>query len=401
MAKRLAVPFKEMQLRVVGPTGEFKASRIQRLEINATIPSTDIDELGNNLHAGTVSGTPEVTATFSAMDVSVKIFAVLTGQDATNYPAQGVSISDLGEVDIIGQVKDDKLADYIKSVHGRRLQITGFTYTYNVTGESTEEYTAAGSEKRWFKNDIIVDKYVDLQVTETLSQTPVQLKNGNYALSVISDGTYLTEVSGVPATGEGQYRIVGTTLTLGDAPTSQVIVVYHATPTGSNWTYVSDTQIPAAVRGKNVPVLIGLNNIQRVQTVTIRGNFPNQKIEEMGNTSVVGYTTMPPQVTGDITVLDTDLELIALLQTGNINPADTEFPLCGYTVSGLSLEIQIQDPSNTCTPPSGTTVLKTVYIPAISITSEGHSTSVGNNAQQTFGFKSVDGNLIVYSGLRP
>ncbi len=398
MAKRLAVPFKEMQLRVVGPTGEFKASRIQRLEINANIPSTDIDELGNNLHAGSVAGTPEVTSTFSAMDVSVKIFSVLTGTDATAYPAEGVSISNFGEVDVIGQVKDDKLADYIKSVHGRRLQITGFTYTYSVTGDSTEEYTAAGSEKRWFKNDIIVDKFNGTSTSQTLTQTPIQLKNNNYALSVIVDGTYLDEVSGAPESG--QYRIVGTALTLGAAPTATTVVVYHAAPAGDNWTYILDTQIPAAVRGKNVPVKLGVNNIQRVQSVTIRGNFPNQKVEEMGNTSVVGYTTSPAQVTGDITVLDTDLELIALLQTGNLNPADTEFPLCGYTVSGLSLEIQIQDPVNTCTP-SGVTVLKTVYIPQIAITSEGHSTSVGNNAQQTFGFKSVDGNLIVYSGLKP
>jgi hypothetical protein len=397
MAKRLAVPFKEMQLRVVGPTGEFKASRIQKLDINANIPSTDVDELGNNLHAGVVTGTPEVTATFSAMDVSVKIFAALTGTDATAYPAQGVSISQLGEVDIVGQVKDAKLADYIKSVHGRRLQITGFNYTYNVTGESTEEYTAQGSEKRWFKNDITVDKFATGTTSFTLTETPIQLKNGNYALSAILDGVYLDEVSGAPATG--QYRVVGTTLTTGDSRNSQLVVVYHTNPAGTNWTYISDSMIPAAVRGKNVPVLIGVNNIQRVQSVTIRGNFPNQKIEEMGNTSVVGYTTMPAQVTGDLTVLDTDLELIALLQTGSLNPADTEFPLCGYTVSGLSLELQIQDPTNTCTP-SGLGVLKTVYIPQISITSEGHSTNVGNNAQQTFGFKSVDGNLIVYSGMR-
>ncbi len=397
MAKRLAVPFKEMQLRVVGPTGAFKASRIQKLDINATIPTTDIDELGNNLHAGSVTGTPEVTATFSAMDVSIKIFAALTGTDATNYPAEGVSSTALGEIDIIGQVKDDKLADYIKTVHGRRLQITGFNYSYSVTGDSTEEYTAAGSDKRWFKNDITVDTFTTGTTSFTLTQTPIQLKNTNYALSVIVNGSYVNEVTGAPATGE--YRIVGTTLTTGDSRTGSVVVVYHTNPAGNNWSYVSDSTIPAAVRGKNVPLLIGVNNIQRVQSITIRGTFPNQKIEEMGNTSVVGYTVMPSQITGDITVLDTDLELVALLQTGNLNPADTEFPLCGYTVSGLSLEIQIQDPQNTCTP-SGITVLKTVYVPQIAITSEGHSTNVGNNAQQTFGFKSVLGNIIVYSGLR-
>jgi hypothetical protein len=385
-----------MQLRVVGPKGEFLASRIQKLDINANIPTTDVDELGNNKHAGSVAGTPEVTATFSAMDVSVKIFSALTGTDAAAYPAAGVSISQLGEIDIIGQVKDDKLVDYIKTVHGRRLQVTGFNYTYNVTGESTEEYTVQGSDKRWFKNDVTVDKFSTGTTSFTLSQTPIILKNGNYALSVILDGSYIDEVTGAPATGE--YRVVGTTLTTGDSMTSQVVVVYHTNPAGTNWAYISDSTIPAAIRGKNVPVSIGLNSIKRVQSVTLRGTFPNQKIEEMGNTAVVGYTTQVPQVTGDLTVLDTDLELIALLQTGSINPADTEFPLCGYTVSGLNLIIELHDPATGCSV-SGA-VLKTLYVPQIVLTSEGHSTNVGNNAQQTFGFKSALGDLIVYSGYK-
>ena len=396
--KRLAIPFKEMQLRVVGPKGAFLASRIQKLDMNANIPTTDIDELGNYRHAGSVSGVPEVTATFSAMDVSVKIFAALTGADASAYPAQGVSISQLGEVDIVGQVKDDKLADYIKSVHGRRLQVTGFNFTYNVTGESTEEYTAQGSDKKWFKNDITVDSFTTPGTTFNLTQTPIQLKSGKYLLSVIVDGSYLDEVVATPA--DGEYSVSGTVLTLGTAMANNCVVVYHTSPSGSNWAYVNDSTIPAAIRGKNVPVKIGLNNIQRVQTVTIRGTFPNQKIEEMGNSEVLGYTKQVPQVTGDITVLDTDLELIALLQTGSTASADTEFGLCGYTVSGLNLIIELEDPTNSCTP-SGNAVLKTLYIPEISITSEGHSTNVGNNSQQTFGFKSVLGDLIIYSGIMP
>lgn len=396
MAKRVAIPFKEMQLRVVGPSGEFKASRIQRFEANATLPSTDVDELGNNLHAGTVAGTPEVNSTFQAMDVSAKIFAALTGHDFTSYPASGVSTNELGEVDLIGQVKDDKLVDYVKSMHAKRLRISGFTFTYSVTGEATEEYTAQGTEKRWFKNDVIVDTFDSGSTSFTLTQTPIQLKNGNYAMTVIVNGEYVDEVTGAPSTGE--YRISTTTLTTGDTRTgsNKVVAIYHANPAGTNWSYISDATIPAAVRGKNIPVTIGVNDMKRVQSVTIRGQFPTQKIEEMGNENVVGYTAQVPAVTGDISVLDTDLEMLALLTTGSISPADTEFGITEFTPSGISMSIVVHDPVT-----SGHPAVKTVYIPQIAVTSEGHSTSVGGNATQTFGFKSVDGNCVIYSGLMP
>lgn len=394
MAKRVAIPFKELQLRIVGPAGEFKASRIQRFEANATLPSTDVDELGNNLHAGTVAGTPEVNASFQAMDVSAKIFAALTGYDYASYPASGVSTNLLGEVDFIGQVKDDKVSDYVKSMHAKRLRISGFTFTYSVTGEATEEYTAQGTEKRWFKNDVVVDKFVSGTTSFTLSQTPIALKNGNSLLTVVLDGAYLDEVASAPATG--QYSVAGTTLTTGDSRTSTVIAIYHANPAGSNWTYVSDKTIPAAVRGKNIPVTLGLNSMKRVQSVTIRGTFPTQKIEEMGNENVVGYTAQVPQVTGDISVLDTDLEMLALLTTANPSSTDTEFGISEFTPSGISMKIEIHDPVTV-----GKPVVKTIYIPQIAVTSDGHSTAVGNNATQTFGFKSVDGNCIVYSGAMP
>lgn len=394
MAKRVAIPFKEMQLRVVGPNGDFLASRIQRFEANATLPNTDVDELGNNLHAGTVAGTPEVNASFQAMDVSHKIFAALTGTDPTAYPASGVSTSLLGEIDLIGQVKDSKVSDYVKSMHAKRLRISGFTFTYSVTGEATEEYSAQGTEKRWFKNDVIVDKFTVGTNTFTLSQTPLTLKNGNQLLSVILDGEYLEEVASAPASGE--YSVASTTLTTGDNMVSKAIVVYHASPAGSNWSYVRDTTIPAAVRGKNIPVTIGVNDIKRVQSVTIRGQFPTQKVEEMGNENVVGYTTQVPQVTGDISVLDTDLETLALLTTSNLSSTDTEFGIGEFTPSGLTLKLVVHDPVTV-----GKPAVKTIYIPQIAITSEGHSTSVGNNATQTFGFKSVDGSCTIYSGLMP
>jgi len=393
MARRVAIPSKHVELKLVGPENALAMPRIQRLTLTADRPSTDIDELGNRLHAGTVEDIPTVTATFQSMDVGIKLFSVLTGTDWTNYPASGVSITEMAEVDVIAQIRNDTVEDYVKMAHARKCVVRDFTFSYSVDGEATEEYTVVGTQKRWFKNDIVVERFTAGAGPFSLDETPVTLKNGDDALSVIADSVYLTEVSGAPSTGE--YSISGTTLTTGDAVTSQMLVVYQAVPAGNNWLDINDQDMPAAVRGLDIPVLIAANGIERVQSVSINGTFNPEAVREMGNRELVGYQIQIPQVTGQITVLDTDTELISLFATGALAPADTEFAISEFTADNLSLEIRIQNPADKTQPFE---VVKTVYIPEIVITSEGFTSNVNTNATQTFDYKSEDGDVIVYSG---
>ena len=60
MTKRIAVPYKDVSLRIVGPKADFYAYRVQRLDIPVTLPNTVINELGNARHAGTITDIPEV-----------------------------------------------------------------------------------------------------------------------------------------------------------------------------------------------------------------------------------------------------------------------------------------------------------------------------------------------------
>jgi hypothetical protein len=53
------------------------------------------------------------------------------------------------------------------------------------------------------------------------------------------------------------------------------------------------------------------------------------------------------------------------------------------------------DPCDTSSP---YTVLKTIYLPSISITGDNYTQNVNNNAQVVFNFKSADAQMIVYSG---
>ena len=391
MAKRLAIPSDELKLRIVGPYDQLDIARVQRFTINKEVPSTSIYEIGNPQIAGTSLDTPNVTLTFSVFDVGVRTFAVLTGNDPANFPNAGVDISDLQEVDAIVFVKDASVSDYVKSAHAKRLQVRDFAFAYSVDGESTEDYTLIGSEARWFKNDVIVDRFIIGTTSFALSQTPIVLKNANYGLSVILDGAYLTEVTGAPGTGE--YRIVGTTLTTGDSMASQVMAVYHVNPVGNNWADISEPQVPAATRGKDVKIEIAANNIPRVQNVSINGTLNTQAVKELGNTAVVGYQRQVPEVTGTIAVLDTDTELMDLLLNGSISSGDTEFEIGVECVSsGVDLSVKILDPCD------ASTVLKTVYIPEMILTGDAYASTVNQNATHTFNWRSDTAECIVYSG---
>jgi hypothetical protein len=396
MAKRLAIPSKSLQLQIVGPRDFFKAPRVQRLSLATNVPPTTIDEIGASAHVGTTKDVPDVTLQFQAFDVSHRIFAALTGYDPAAYPASGVDISLLGQLDAMIAVKDDLLTDYSRYIHAKRMQISTFTYTYNVTGESTEEYTAVGSERRWLMYDVQVDKFVAGTTSFTLTKAPIQLKNGRWALSVILDGAYLDEVSTAPATG--QYRIVGTTLTTFDTRLSQILIVYHAVTASPTWADVADSLSTVAIRGKDVQMRIAANNIPRVQSVTLNGNLQVAAVKEMANRAIVGYQRQIPTVEGNITVLDTDTDLVSLLTNGVIGSGIEWMPGEGCTTSGVNLEIRLYDPCDVTNNPP--TTLKTVYLPSISIVGETETSNVNNNAQLVFNFRSNDAHCYIFSGLK-
>jgi hypothetical protein len=384
MAKRVAIPYKDVKLRIVGTTGDFFAHRVQRIDIPVNLPNTVINEHGNPHHVGIVTDVPEVTATFQAFDVSHVIYSYLTGTDPTNYPASGVDIGLLGCVDLVGYVKEASVAEHLKCIHARNMRVTDFTFTYSVDGESTEEYSYAGSEKRYLSNDVYVNKGALTGGNMTLSYTPKVLKNGDKLLSMIVNGVWLEEGP--------EYSVAGTTVSVSGASTEYALAVYHTASGVMTWTDILDNTVPVAIRGKNVPVTIGVEHQYRVQSVTIRGTFPNTAIKEMGNIAVVGYITEVPEVTGDISVMDTDLELVTLLTTGSKTDTDKEYSVSEYESQALPLEISLKDPVD------NTTVMKTVKIPQIRITSDGTSSNVGGQLTQTFAFQSEFGTCIVFSG---
>lgn len=384
MTKRIAVPYKDTKLRIVGPAGDFMAHRVQRLDIPVNLPNTVINELGNPSHVGIITDIPEVTATFQAFDVSPKIFAYMTGTNPASYPPSGVDISDLTYCDIIAYFKEETVAENLKCIHAGKMRVTDFTFTYSVDAESTEEYTCAGTSKRYLANDVMVNTGNLSGGDASLTYTPKTLKNGNKLLSCIVNGVWLKE-------GD-DYSVTSSTLTVSGETTAAYIAVYHTQSGILSWSDISDATVPIAIRGKNIPVTISTEHQYRVQSVTIRGTFPNTKVMEMGNIEVVGYIADVPDVTGDVSVLDTDTELVALLTTGDKADSSAEFGVNEYETRTLPLLVEIKNPTD------NSTVMKSIRIPEMRITSDGTTTNVGGQATQTFAFSSNNAQCWVYSG---
>lgn len=398
MAKRLSIPSKQTQLVLVGPQGFYRVPRVQRLSLNSEIPSTTIDEIGSSSHAGEAKDAPNVTLTFSAFNVGVKTFACLTGTDFSAYPAEGVDIESLKDVDAILFTKSDSISDYVRSIHAKRLKIQQASYNFSVDGEATEDYTAVGAEKRVFAHDVVVDKFTTGTTSFTLTQTPLQLKSGNYALSVIVDGGYLKEVTGAPGTGE--YRLVGTTLTTGDTRTSTCVVIYHADPAGTNWADVSESSFPAAIRGRDIDVQLAANDMARVQNITINVNLNSTAVKELGNRETVGYQNQVATVEGTLTVLDTDTELVNLFTNGvTTSSGVVEWAFGeGCVVSGIALSIKLVDPCDVTAP---YTVVEEIYLDDITPVGDATSVNVNGDQQLQINWKSQTAHLRFYNGARP
>ena len=396
MAKRIAINHGEIALRVVGARDFALFPRVQRLNINWNQDVNDINELGNPGKAGISRRSPTVTADVDTYDVSIKNFAVLTGYDPNTFPASGVAIQELKEVDLVGVIKDQNIRDIAKAVVLTRASVSEINWRFSVDGEVEENYSFKAGKRYWFKNEVYTEKQIGSGTTFTLTETPIQLRNGNWLISVIVDGERFREVASFPGPGEYSYNSGTNTITLGTAATSYVIMTYQVSTATLDWVDVSDTTYPAAVTGRDVKIKILANDIPRVQSLEIRASFDSQDVFELGTREAIGAQSKPPVVEGTLTVLDTDTELVELLSEGSLSTGYTEFDFGkGCAASGLSLKVYIYDPCD----PNQNTVLKTIYLPSIEVTGDTYTANVNDLVQQVFNWRSTDGRVIVYSGM--
>lgn len=394
MVKRARVHSRDLQPQIAAPKGLFAVARVQRFDFPMTINTTDVDELGRRLHVGTTSEIPDVTVTVEAFDVSHNTFAYLTGYTPGTYPlGSGASITELKNVDVVGQIKNASSTNIVNAIVVKRGIVTGMDATFGVRDNSSVTYTISSNSKKEFSQPVFYDSGTLSTSSGTLSLTnaPSYLtRTSGYIIDMYRTGTdgstnYLEE--GTDFTVAGQtVTFTGTGTTSGDA----VWALYSSSATGT-FQALNDVDA-AAVQGKYVPLDISVANIKRVQSATIRAAFESEQILEMGGLGKpVGYEIGTPSVTGDISVLKTDNEILSLLE-GVTYPGTVENDM-EFAKTTLPLKIRLKDPRN----PSN--VLLTYYVPSITLTAEGDESTVNQSMNETFSWKSTTGELYVASGV--
>jgi hypothetical protein len=367
------------------------------------LPTESIDELGRKLHVGTTTDIPDVTVTFEAFDVSHNIFSYLTGYTPGTFPVSGASITELKNVDVIGQIRDTTTLNIVNALYVKRGIITGIDASFGVRDNSTVSYTVSSNSKKEFKQPVFYQQFT-INATASgsisaLTNTPSFLtRTSGYTIDAYrmgSDGStnYLDE--NLNGQTQKDYVVNGTQiqwLYTGGTSADTIWVTYCAASPSKTFEALDDVA-PAAIQGKYVPLTISVSSIPRVQSATIRVAFESEGIFEMGGLGKpVGYEVGIPQVTGDISVLKTDNDLLNLIQNQASTTVESDME---YAATTLPLKIQLKKPSN----PNATQL--TYYVPSVTFTAEGDDSTVNQSMNETFSWQSTTGELYVASGAGP
>lgn len=398
MAKRARVHSRDLQPQLATPKGLLGVARVQRFDWPATFPTTNVDELGRKLHVGTTTDIPTVTVTVEAFDTTHNTFAHLTGYTGATFPASGASVTDLKNVDVIGQIRDASTKNIVNALYVRRGIVTGLDASFGVRANSTATYTISSNSKKEFRQPVFYEKLtlVSSGAGIALASTPTYLtRTSGYIIDAYRTGTdgttgYLDE----SLTAQGSdFVVTGSTIVFNgtNVAANDTIWVTYCSSTPNKLFETLDDTAPAAVQGKYVPVTISVSSIPRVQSATIRAAFAAEEILEMGALGKpVGYETGIPDVTGDIQVLKTDNDLLAILEGVASTTVENDAEFAKTT---LPLKIQLKDPRDT-----SKTVL-TYYVPSITVTAEGDADTVNQSMVETFSWASTTGELIIMSGV--
>ena len=315
MARRPRIHSRDIQPQLATPKGLLSVARVQRFDWPMTLPTTTIDELGRKLHVGKTQETPTVTVTVEAFDVSHNTISYLTGYTPSTFPTSGASITELKNVDVIGQIRDSSTLGVVNALYVPRGTITGMDASFGVTANSTVTYTITANSKKEFKNPVFYDSFVVASGTETktLTYTPTWLPvTSGYVASAFRTSTtgesaYLDERTDFNVTGTS-IAFTGTGTSAGDV----VWVTYTSTQT-KTFAALNDSDT-AAIQGKYVPLSISVNNIPRVQTATIKLAYAVETLYEMGGLGKpIGNELGVPNVTGDVSVRIIPLKIIGIV----------------------------------------------------------------------------------------
>lgn len=406
MANRVSINYKETAMDAISLAGRFRLGRVQRADVGANLPNTPVKELGSDALVGRIFDIPEVTATVNAFDVGARTAFTLAGVDWASAPSgTRIESQDIKYVCLAQSFKGAGTStDVARTLYVPGAKLQRFALNYSVGGDATEEYTFEAVDRRWLKYDVATASGT-VNASGILSFTPAArvLSNGSYVLSAFASGVGYVTHENILADSATSVTF-DTTVVPANTP---VLVTYHTDLT-NQWanTYsfphvapdAAAPDQPVGVRGWGIEVYLvqsGSSNtrVYRAQTCSIQGQYPNTKIQELGNEQIVGYIDDIPDVTGTLDIIQSDFSVQELLSNDDTRSADN------WTASALGtgdwglLVKMYRRGANRSNDPE-----KTVWLPKLDITQEQNQAQVGQDSRVTFSFSSRTNKCYIYKG---
>ena len=130
-----------------------------------------------------------------------------------------------------------------------------------------------------------------------------------------------------------------------------------------------------------------LNNflVNRAQSIDVSANVPSQIIDELGNDKHTGIISAPAEVSFNVSVFDTGIELGRSLTE---KPSATNFTLDDYISAQVDYVGVVRDNTGN--------FFRSVYVKNASINRVGYAFDISGNATESYGF--VGDNMTVFDG---
>jgi len=403
------------------------------------IPTEKIYELGNRQSVAVVRDIPDLSFTADALDVSTEIEAMLVGKNGDGTTAgettpaiaadpfgdDGVTgtaynLADYKPIDITSPWRTTNAGSNFAAVRGvvvPNLYLESAAYTYGLTDNAGESFTLRGDSVFYVPGHPYTEVYdgdgvetaFDFDVANLPSGTPAALlymEQGKeiYALSVSVDSVRKLPDVDYTETATGIEFLVP------PANGTKIQVIYGSAK-GKDYTQAvhQGTSVkPAAIRGKDIQVYIGLAGGNPffwtgVQSVSVNWSVTLEDDFEFGNPRAVARDFADvPSVTGSLDIKPASVDdLFAKIRqiSGVTDPLQVVGPQSSVT---LPLEIRLLNPESGGIPngtdiPGGVSgtdvytagmVLKTLYIPDARFTLPGYQGQVQQKLVQTINFES-------------
>lgn len=389
------------------------------------IPIEAIREVGNDLIVDKIPGEPDFTFTMESLDTSTDMLAFLTGKVGTDALASGAfpgagapdgteyKWEDCRFVNIASPWKDPDTGASGTVTAGHLVPgyyPTRITYRFGVTDNATQSVDLAGGEFYYAGGGRAPVE--ELFTTANSSTTTYTTTDGTVRYRIGgAGGSTFKNVFGVIVGGElkveGQdYTVSGgngspavVELTAGTAPPTGTVVrvCYFTTATKAypQSVHASAVVKPAAVRGRNIKVLIGSakKRLASAQSFEMEATIDGQVERELGTEAIVGRTINGTDCSGTITVRSKDADAFIDLLADVTGVAKTE--VFGYfNQNSIPLEVQIENPKNPGT------VIKTLYVADAQFQPAGTPARVNTATDFSIRFESVNGTFSEVKGAR-